>query len=216
MSGKKYEDKSLNKDENDIFTPAEFSEVLQKWIMSMELTGSSIATPTDIQRIDVQKLREEGEYLPAEIQGREAVVSVLVDRVELTDSSKHDVFIPMDEISKFKRIDFIITNDLNRDVRIAFPDGSYSRGLVMDDDSVVSYGTSTPNAYHLIPQKVRSVKLSDIKVKTHDGTDKVAINSVPFDFTYRGESEEGLILQYRAESAPTDGYISILLVGLPN
>lgn len=144
------------------------------------------------------------------LSGRTAVLTTLVNAEAITDTVIRSVTF---DASPYRQIDFIIRNSLDSEVAIGFrmPDSSWL--FFVDDDGTVLAYTPDPEyptyRWHRVPPRAttggsRYFVLSQIPL--NDGKFKA-----PFrDYLFTAQ------IRYRAVNTPTEGSLSIILVGVPN
>jgi len=150
--------------------------------------------------------------LPVEatLSGRTAVLTTLVDAQAITDTTIRNVTF---DASPYRQIDFIIRNSLDSEVAIGFRMTDSSWFYFIDDDGAVLSYTPDPespsNRWHRVPTRAASggsryFLLSQTPL--NDGKFKA-----PFrDYLFTAD------IRYRAVNTPTEGSLSIILVGVPN
>lgn len=173
-------------------------------------------TPIDIQGIDTEGLINRGEGLP--IYTPETEVVNILSSASLRNNSAQSVQISTGDLRRFKEIDFVITNTLNSDVRIAFGySGSNSSSEIGNGDVTVMladgetkvYSLSSTHAHHTIKEKARNIPLSSVPLKA-DGVK--AVNPSLFQSLFPFNRIE---LRYRASTVPSEGELSIVMLGDP-
>lgn len=111
------------------------------------------------------------------------------------------------DLSKYRDIDFRISNALNQPVYIAVRVGTPTTRLLKADGTIVQYypQIATGYTYHVIPAFAYNVMLSWAPV-AEDVTSKLP---------YKDYKSANAQILYKCEPAPTTGTLTIELVGEP-
>lgn len=170
----------------------------------------------DLQGIDTEGLINRGEGLP--IYTPETEVIDILSSVPLRNNTAQSSQIQSSVWRKFKTVDFVITNTLNSDVRIAFGySGSNSSSeigngdvtVVLEDGETKIYSLSSTHAHHIVKESARNIPLSSIPLKA-DGVDAVDPSLFQSLFPFNR-----IDLKYRASTVPSEGELSIVMLGDP-
>lgn len=145
-----------------------------------------------------------------QLQGQTAVLTTLVSAQAITDTVIRSVTF---DASPYRQIDFIVRNSLDSEVAIGFRMPDFAGLYIIDDDGAVRAYTPDPAhpsyRWHRVPAGATSgvsryFMLSQIPL--NDGKFKA-----PFrDYLFTAD------IRYRAVNTPTEGSLSIILVGVPN
>lgn len=171
----------------------------------------------DIQRIDVDNLKEFGEAMP--IQTIEPEVIDIISGEEIRSAKISDARIDKGVLQRFRKIDFVIKNTLDSEIYVFFRHygsssssdvGEGNISVALDDGSIEDYGQGSASVNHKIPGKTTNIVLSTV-IPT-DGEGNLTRVRAPFQEIYNFNS---LDIGYRTIDTPTEGSLSITMIGEP-
>lgn len=134
-----------------------------------------------------------------------------VEHITLVNAVAHTMAgffaVPLPNLTKYRDIDFIITNTTDKGVLVWVKPFSFDPSVTMEDGTIKTYGGSTGYVSHLVPSGSRDLYLSNVHPKTGD---LKTLNRAPFKDYLTASG----VLTYRFTTAPTSGALTIGLQGV--
>ena len=142
---------------------------------------------------------------PVQLSGNIVEHITLVNAIAHTESGFFYIDLP--DLTKYRDFDLIVTNTTDQDVWVWVRPSSVAATVVMEDDTIRTYGGSTGNVHHKVPSGSRDLYLSNIHPRIGD---LKTLNRAPFKDYLTASGG----LTYRLPYAPTSGALTIILQGV--
>lgn len=153
------------------------------------------------------------EPIDTQLTGSNVEEITVLDAMAKTDTVTTNLFDSYGynvNVAKYRNIDFLITNSHDQPVRIFFRPYAGYTSVMLEDGTVGRYSVYTDDVFHLVPPGVVDLPLSVISARVN-GTGKKALQLSPF----KKYLIEDFRASFRFQTAPTEGALTVKLLGVP-